>query len=143
MTSPTGPSQLAVRTGDDDLRFQAWDALRERVEFVELAQVLGGGHAVQQVDRLPDVGVEALGHRQDRRQAGAAGHQDHGPHHGAQVEAALAAPQRDAVTRFRPVAQIVRHHTVGQQPDDELQFGAAVGGMRVGVVAPRVGAGNL
>ncbi len=131
------------RLGHDDLRLQAWDALRELVEFVELAQVLGGGHAVQQVDRLPDVGVEAMGHRQDRRQAGAARHQDHGPHHGSQVEAALAAPQCYAVTRFRPVAQIVRHHTVGQQPDDELQFGATVGGMRVGVVAPRVGAGNL
>ena len=131
------------RLRHDDLRRQAREALCERVEFVELAQILGGGHPVQQVDRLPDVGVEALGHRQDRRQSGAARDQYHGSHHGTQVEAALAAPQRDTITRFRPVAQIVRHHAVGQQPDDELQLVAAVGGMRVGVVAPRVGAGNL
>ena len=111
------------------MQLKAGDASCEFVEFVLLAKVLGGGHAVQQVHRLPDVTVEALSHRQDRRQAGAAGNEDDGPYDRPQIEAALTAPQRDWVTRFGAVAHIVRHRAVGQQPDDELQLGAAVVGL--------------
>ena len=106
------PVPLRVRARDDQVHLQVRDTSCQRRELVELAQVLEVGHPVEQMDRLCDIGFQARGHRQDRRQTGAAGHQDHRSHHGAQVEAALAAPQRNAVTGLCPVAQIVRHHAL-------------------------------
>lgn len=132
-----------VRLRDDDVHLHGGHPLGQRVEFVELAQVFAGGHAVEHRDGMGGIGGQALRHREDRRQAGAAGDQDYRPNDGAQAESAFTASHGDMVTGPSAVAQIVRHHAVRQQPDDEFQLPASVGGMGVGVVAPGVGARHL
>ena len=95
------------------MHLQAGDAALEFRELVLLAEVLDNGHPVQEVDRLLEGGIEALSHCEDRGETGAACHQDRRTNERTQMEAAFAAPQRNAVTRFRPIPQIVRHHAVG------------------------------
>ena len=140
---PQRPVPLGARTGDDGVDFQPRQPPLQRLEFVELAEIFDVAHAVHQMDRAPVTVVQAVRHREDRRQSGAAGHQDHRPHRRSQIEAALAAPHGDSVAEFGLLAQIVRHHALRQQPDDELHLGASVGGMRIGIVPPHAGPWHL
>ncbi|CFS22257.1 Uncharacterised protein [Mycobacterium tuberculosis] len=48
------------------MHLQAANAAAQLGEFVELAQVFGALDPVEQVDRVSDIGIQALGHRQDR-----------------------------------------------------------------------------
>lgn len=63
---PGAPIPVGVRASDDDVHLQAANAAAQLGEFVELAQVFGALDPVEQVDRVSDIGIQALGHRQDR-----------------------------------------------------------------------------
>ena len=117
---------LLIRASDDDVYVETGHPPLEHLQFVELAEVGDRGDSVQQTDRCADVSGKAFGHRKNRRQAGAAGHQDHRTYDGTQIDCPCCIAS-DPIPRFRAVAQIIRHHAVCQKADDEFEFVAAIG----------------
>ncbi len=60
MTTPCRPCQLGVGLRDDDLHVQPGYPALERLQLVELAEIVDGGDAVEQADRLRELSAARL-----------------------------------------------------------------------------------
>ena len=82
-------------------------------------------------------------HAEERRQAGAAGHQQQRTFHLAQVEGAQRRLEADLVADPATLAQVVAHGAAREQADEELQVVLRIRPVGEGVGAPAVAAGYL
>ncbi len=62
---PGAPGPVVVAARHDDVHLQARNTVLELFEFVELAQIFGRGHSIEQTYRLAGIGRQTLGHGQD------------------------------------------------------------------------------